>query len=118
MTVELLAAKRANPGGRGRAAAKALRDLGEHPGEGGPVQVFEGRYGPYVKWGKINATLPKDTSPEDITLEAATDLIAAKAAKSGGKKKAAPKKTAAKKTAAKSTTGKAASKTTARKKVG
>ncbi|MFB9151490.1 type I DNA topoisomerase [Roseovarius ramblicola] len=116
--VELLAEKRANPGGRGRGAAKPLRELGEHPEEGGPVQVFEGRYGPYVKWGKINATLPKDTTPEEITLEAATDLITAKAAKSGGKKKAAPKKTAAKKTAAKSTTGKAAPKSSARKKVG
>ncbi|MET4101052.1 DNA topoisomerase-1 [Roseovarius sp. MBR-78] len=99
--VELLAAKRANPGGRGRAAAKPLRELGEHPDEGGPVQVFEGRYGPYVKWGKVNATLPKDTPPEAITLDAALALIAAKAAKPGGKKKAAPKKAAAKKPAAK-----------------
>jgi DNA topoisomerase-1 len=88
--VELLAAKRANPGGRGRAAAKPLRELGEHPGEGGPVQVFEGRYGPYVKWGKINATLPKDTSPEEITLEAATALIAEKATKKGGARKKKP----------------------------
>ena len=92
--VELLAAKRANPGGRGRAAAKPLRELGEHPQEGGPVQVFDGRYGPYVKWGKINATLPKDHSPEEITLDQATALIAEKAAKKGGgrKKPAASKK--------------------------
>jgi len=81
--VELLAEKRANPGGRGRGAAKPLRELGEHPETGGPVQVFEGRYGPYVKCGKINATLPKDESPEDITLEAAATLITEKAAKSG-----------------------------------
>jgi DNA topoisomerase-1 len=108
--VELLAEKRANPGGRGRAAAKSLRDLGEHP-DGGPVQVFEGRYGPYVKWGKVNATLPKDTTPEAMTLEAALELIAAKAAK-GGKKKAAPKKAAPKKPAAK----KAAAKPAPRKK--
>jgi len=94
--VELLAAKRANPGGRGRAAAKPLRELGEHPDEGGPVQVFEGRYGPYVKCGKINATLPKDQSPEEITLAAALTLITEKAAKKGGgrKKKAAPRKKA------------------------
>jgi DNA topoisomerase-1 len=91
--VELLAAKRANPGGRGRAAAKPLRELGEHPDKGGPVQVFEGRYGPYVKWDKINATLPKDQPPEEITLETATALIAEKAAKKGGsRKKAAPRK--------------------------
>ncbi len=95
--VELLAEKRANPG-RGRSAAKALKDLGEHPSEGGPVQVFEGRYGPYVKWGKVNATLPKDTDPQAVTMEQAVELIAEKAAKKGGaRKKAAPKKKAAKK---------------------
>ncbi|MAU52750.1 MAG: DNA topoisomerase I [Roseovarius sp.] len=110
--VEILAEKRANPGGRGRAAAKALRDLGEHP-EGGPVQVFDGRYGPYVKWGKVNATLPKETAPESITLETALDLIAAKATK-GGKKKAAAKKPAPKKPAAR----KAAAKPVSRKKTG
>ncbi|MEL6794736.1 MAG: topoisomerase C-terminal repeat-containing protein, partial [Pseudomonadota bacterium] len=54
--VELIEEKRANPG-RGRTAAKALKELGEHPAEGGMVAVMEGRYGPYVKWGKINATL-------------------------------------------------------------
>ncbi|MET4129615.1 type I DNA topoisomerase [Roseovarius sp. MBR-6] len=113
--VELLAEKRANPGGRGRAAAKSLRDLGEHP-DGGPVQVFEGRYGPYVKWGKVNATLPKDTPPDAMTLEAALELITAKAAK-GGKKKAAPKTAAAKKPAAKKPAAKkAAAKPATRKK--
>ncbi|WP_417210811.1 type I DNA topoisomerase [Antarctobacter sp.] len=97
--VELLAEKRANPGrGRG-SAAKALRELGEHP-DGGALSVFEGRYGPYVKWEKVNATLPKDVDPKDITLEAAVALVNEKASK-GGKKKAAPKKAAAKKTTAK-----------------
>ncbi len=88
--VELLAEKRANPG-RGRAAAaKALKELGEHPDEGGPVNVMDGRYGPYVKWGKVNATLPKDTKPEDVTMETAVELIAEKAAKKGkGRKKKA-----------------------------
>ncbi len=98
--VELLAQKRANPGGRGRAAATPLRDLGEHPQEGGPIQVFDGRYGPYVKWGKINATLPDDVKPDDVTLAQAVDLVAAKAAKGGKKtraKKAPAKKKAAKK---------------------
>ncbi|EAR49627.1 DNA topoisomerase I [Oceanicola granulosus HTCC2516] len=109
--VELLAEKRANPG-RGRTAAKALKELGEHPGEGGPVNVMEGRYGPYVKWGKVNATLPKDTTPESITMDQAVELIAAKAGKKKPARKAAAKKPAAKKTAAKKT----ASKTSAAKK--
>ena len=96
--VELIAEKRANPG-RGRTAAKALKELGEHPTEGGPVNVMEGRYGPYVKWGKVNATLPKDVDPANVDMDQAVALIAEKAAKKGGgKKKAATKKTAAKKT--------------------
>jgi DNA topoisomerase-1 len=94
--VELLAAKRANPGGRGRAAAKALRDLGEHPEHGGPIQILEGRYGPYIKWDKVNATLPKGTEPEDVTMEMAVEAIAAKATKPGKARKTAAKKPAAK----------------------
>ncbi|MEM7643040.1 MAG: DNA topoisomerase, partial [Pseudomonadota bacterium] len=98
--VEVLAQKRANPRGGGRAAAKALRELGEHPENGGPMAVMEGRYGPYVKWEKVNATLPKDVSPEDLTVAQAVELIDAKAAKKGGRKTAAKKKPAAKKKAA------------------
>jgi DNA topoisomerase-1 len=101
--VELLAAKRANPGGRGRAAAKALRDLGEHPENGGPIQILEGRYGPYIKWDKVNATLPKGTEPDDVTMEMAVEAIAAKATKPGKARKTAAKKPAAK---AKATTAK------------
>ncbi len=96
--VELLAEKRANPGRRGRAAAKPLKELGEHP-DGGAIQVLDGRYGPYVKWEKVNATLPKDIKPEDVTLEMAVELANEKAAKKGTRKKAAPKKKAAKKKA-------------------
>ncbi len=95
--VELLAEKRANPGrGRG-AAAKPLKELGDHPQDGGMVSVMEGRYGPYVKWGKVNATLPKDIEPDAVTMDMAVALIAEKSAQKGTKKKAAPKKTAAKK---------------------
>ena len=98
--VELLTHKRNNPG-RGRGAtAKAIKELGEHP-DGGAVNVYEGRYGPYVKWEKVNATLPKDVKPEDVTLESALPLIAEKAAKKGTKKKASAKKSTAKKTTAK-----------------
>ena len=91
--VELLAEKRARGGGR--AAAKPLKELGEHPEEGGAVNVMEGRYGPYVKWNKVNATIPKETPPEDVDMDMAVQLIAERAAK-GGKKKPAPKKKAAK----------------------
>ncbi|ALG89740.1 MAG: type I DNA topoisomerase [Pseudomonadota bacterium] len=84
--VEVLAQKAAKTG-RGRAAAKPLKELGEHPEKGGAVNVMEGRYGPYVKWEKVNATLPKDVEPADVTMEMAVGLIAEKAAKKGGRKK-------------------------------
>ncbi len=96
--VDLIEQKRANGGRRGQAAAP-LKALGEHPEDGGEITVHSGRYGPYVKHGKINATLPKELDPESVTLERAVELIAAKAAKSG--KKPAAKKTSAKKPSAK-----------------
>ncbi len=106
--VTLLAEKRAGRAGRGSAVAP-LKELGAHPDNGEAVQVMAGRFGPYVKWGKVNATLPKGTAPEEMTLEAALPLLAAKAgAPAKGKKapakkaapKAATKKPAAKKAAA------------------
>ncbi|AFO86596.1 type I DNA topoisomerase [Phaeobacter inhibens] len=99
--VEMLAEKRANPGRGRRAAAKALKELGDHPESGGAISIMDGRYGPYVKWEKVNATLPKDVEPKDVTVEMAVQLITEKAGKSGAKKKAPAKKAAAKKTAAK-----------------
>lgn len=104
--VALLAEKRAGRPGRGSATAP-LKDLGAHPETGEPIHVMAGRFGPYVKSGKINATLPKGTAPEDLTLEDALPLLAAKAGAApkkkapAAKKAAAPKKAAAKKPAAK-----------------
>ena len=74
--VELIAQKARRGPGRG-AAQKPLRALGEHP-EGGAVNLMDGRYGAYVKWEKINATLPKGTDKKALTLEAAVDLVDAK----------------------------------------
>ena len=111
--VALLAEKRAGRAGRGSAVAP-LKELGAHPETGEPVQVMAGRFGPYVKSGKINATLPKGTAPEDMTLEAALPLLAAKAgAPAKGKKATAKKatpKAAAKKPAARKAPAKKAAK--------
>ncbi|MFN4296213.1 MAG: type I DNA topoisomerase [Brevundimonas sp.] len=104
--VALLAEKRASRGAGRGGAMTPLKDLGAHPETGDPVHVMAGRYGPYVKSGKINATLPKGTAPEDLTMEAALPLLAAKAGSAPAKKKAAPKKTAAKKAPAKKTAAK------------
>ena len=92
--------------GRGaRGTPAALKDLGDHPDGDGKVTVRDGKYGPYVNWGKINATLPKGKDPMSVTLDEAVGFLAEKAAKNGGGKKparkAAAKKPAAKKTAAK-----------------
>jgi DNA topoisomerase I len=105
--VDLLAEKRAK-GPSNRRAPGALRDLGEHP-DGGKVQVFGGRYGAYVKHDKVNATIPKDKTPESITLEEALQLIAERAAKTGTGKKPSARK-AAKKSPAKKPAAKKAAK--------
>ena len=91
--VTLLAEKRANPG-RGRRGGTVLKDLGKHPETDKPIQVMDGRYGPYVKYEKINATIPKGTKPEDVTIEMALEYIAEKQAKGGRKKKTTRKKKA------------------------
>jgi DNA topoisomerase I len=115
--VELIAQKAARGGGR--AAVKPLRELGEHP-DGGSVAVFSGRYGPYVKWEKVNATLPKEIEPETVTLEQALVLIAEKAPKKKSAKRApakakkGPEKKAAK-NPAKKTAGKGRKTATAKK---
>ena len=90
--IELIAEKITQGGGRGQ-AAEPLKELGEHPTEGGAINVMDGRYGPYVKWEKINATLPKELDPKAVKLEEAVVLVDAKAATKGKKKKApSPKK--------------------------
>ena len=91
--LELLAEKAAGGGG---ATGGGGRLLGEHP-EGGKVTVRPGRFGAYVNWGKINATLAKGASADDVTLEEALRLIEAK----GGAPKKSAKKAPAKKAAAK-----------------
>ncbi|MFQ8429747.1 type I DNA topoisomerase [Amaricoccus sp. W119] len=112
--MELLAQKLARGGGR--AAVKPLRVVGEHP-EGGEIGLYEGRYGPYVKWEKVNATIPKETAPEAVTLEQALELIAAKRpAKKAGARKAPAKKATAKAGSKKAPAKKAAPKAAAAKK--
>ena len=78
-----------NAAKRGK-ASEPIKDLGEHPEGDGNILVMDGRYGPYVKYKRINATIPKDQDPKDITIEEAIKLIEARAAK--GKKPRARKK--------------------------
>ncbi|MDX2102962.1 MAG: type I DNA topoisomerase [Alphaproteobacteria bacterium] len=117
---------------------KAIRVLGPHPADGKDVGLFEGRYGPYVQHGALNATLPRGVEVEALTLEQAILLLHAKAEKTGtgpakrgasrAKAKAAPaedgaassgaakratKSTTAGKTGAKTAAGKTGAKTAA-----
>ena len=73
--VELLAQPKSGQGGG------AGRHLGLHPIDQKPVAVLEGRYGPYVKHGNVNVTVPSDLDPATLTLDDAVDLLAEKAAK-------------------------------------
>ncbi|CCB64357.1 type I DNA topoisomerase [Hyphomicrobium sp. MC1] len=86
--VTLIAEKRAG-GGKSRFqrnAPKVVKDLGQHPSEGGAVQVLEGRYGPYVTHNKVNATVPKAKNPAELTMDEAVALINERTANGGGKK--------------------------------
>ena len=75
--LELLAQPKRSRRGNTK-ATPPLKDLGKHPENGEAVGVYDGRYGPYVKHGKVNASLPKDMSVEDVTLEKALELLQAK----------------------------------------
>jgi DNA topoisomerase-1 len=111
--VALIAEKIAKGPGRRGGTPAALKELGDHPDGGGKVTVRDGKYGAYVNFGTINATIPKGKDPASITMDEAVALIAAREAAGGGKKTksaarkpaakkaAAPKKAAAKKTPAK-----------------
>jgi DNA topoisomerase-1 len=85
----------AQPKKRGRQrSSSVLSELGEHPSTGVQIQVKTGRYGPYVTDGTVNATVPKGTDPETVTLERAVELLEAREEKlrSQGKDPRAPKK--------------------------
>ena len=98
--VTVLAEKQAKGGSRRTATPKAIATLGDHP-DGGAVTVRDGRYGPYVNWEKINATLPKGKDPASVTLEEALELIAAKSSAPKKGRKTTVKKTTTKKAPAK-----------------
>jgi DNA topoisomerase-1 len=83
--VDLIATKRAKGPGKFQRGAPAGRSLGAHP-DGGQIQVMDGRYGAYVKWNDVNATLPKAIEKDKITIEQAVELIRARQAAAPAKK--------------------------------
>jgi DNA topoisomerase-1 len=63
-----------------------MRELGPHPDDQAPINLYDGRYGPYVKHGTVSASIPRGQDPASVTLAQAVELIAIRAAMGGGKK--------------------------------
>ncbi len=102
----------------GKASSPPLRIIGNHPRDDVELGIYEGKYGAYVKYHKINASLPKNADVASFTLEEAVALIASKEGSGGAvKKKPATKKTATKAGGAKTTASKTGAKKPAAKKV-
>ena len=79
----------AEPKPQRRGMPTPIKSLGPHPSDGQPINLFSGRYGPYVAHGGVNATI-RDVSPEELTVEQAIALLAARP-QPKGKRSAAPK---------------------------
>jgi DNA topoisomerase-1 len=87
---------------RARQAPKELKNLGKHPESGADVRILDGRYGPYVTDGDTNASVGKGTQVEAVTMQAAVELLAARAGMGGKKsRRAKPGKGAAKRASGK-----------------
>jgi DNA topoisomerase-1 len=114
VTLERAVALLAEPKGvRGqRGQATPLRDVGKHPADNEPVLLFDGRYGPYVKHGELNASLPKGADPATYPLDEAVRLLEdrGKAPKSAKGRRQRRPSTGTKKTVKKSAAKKAAKK--------
>ena len=63
-----------------------MRELGPHPYDQAVINLYDGRYGPYVKHGTVSASIPRGQDPATVTLAQAVELIAVRAAMGGGKK--------------------------------
>ena len=72
--------KQKKTSGSGRRSSKIIKNIGLHP-QGGSVDAMTGKFGDYVKWNKINVTIPKDLDASSISLDQAVELIKNKMAK-------------------------------------
>ena len=84
-------------------SSSEIKTLGDHPDDKKPVKVMKGKFGPYIKYKTINATIPDQYDPETISMDEALDLIERKLEKDGKSKKKKVKKKAIKKKTVKDT---------------
>ena len=77
----------AQPKRRGRRTKPPIAELGAHPESGVPVRVLDGRYGPYVTDGELNATVPRGVDPASVDLDQAVELLRERAARGSVEKK-------------------------------
>jgi DNA topoisomerase I len=103
--LELLSEPKAGRG-RGKTAAKPLRELGPHPEDGEPVNIYDGPYGAYIKHGKVNASIPEGQTVEAIAMDVAVKALAEKAGTKKGKGRGTTKSSTAKSSTTKSSTAK------------
>ncbi|MEH2092212.1 type I DNA topoisomerase [Nostoc sp.] len=82
----------------------ALRELGTHPEDGETINIYDGPYGPYIKHGKTNVSIPEGQTVEDITLSEALNLLAAKTSTAKSTRKTTKSTSSKSKSTAKSTT--------------
>jgi DNA topoisomerase-1 len=82
--LELLAEPKRSKNSKNSTSKKPLRELGEHPADGEPVNIYDGSYGAYINHGKTNVSIPKDQPIENVTLAQAVELLASKLLASKG----------------------------------
>ncbi len=109
--LELLSEPKKGRSATSSKSKEALRELGAHPEDSEPVNIYNGPYGPYIKHGKTNVSVPEGTSVEDLTMSTALDLLASKAESTKSSRKTSKSTTSSR---TKSTTK--SSKTTSKKK--
>ncbi|MBD2194235.1 MULTISPECIES: type I DNA topoisomerase [Calothrix] len=116
--LELLAEPKKGRSSTTSKSKAAVRELGNHPEDETPVNIYDGPYGPYIKNGKTNVSIPEGESVESMTLEKALQLLAGKAASAKSTRKSTKSTTSKSKTTSKSTsksTSKTATKTASKK---
>ncbi|MEH2281443.1 MAG: type I DNA topoisomerase [Nostoc sp.] len=102
--LELLAEPKKGRSSTNSKSKAALRELGTHPEDGETINIYDGPYGPYIKYGKTNVSIPEGQSVEDVTLTAALNLLAAKASTGKSTRKTSKSTSSKSKSTAKSST--------------